>query len=213
MNLKEAFRFQNKLRELSTVAAGILDVPGNVTRVETTYLRKKAMPDAENETVVKESPSPHAGQVNELVDFLLYLLDQRAALGKAIRAAKAGLELDMDLETGLNAQRQSLAGTLRTMAGLRASEMLVPNGGTGFCFNAEGNQVIYRCDAKVVTTINFDRSKVKKLAARLHEQADDISSQLDVILVTTQVDYLPPFNVNDTFESVFEQFCEEHGAH
>ena len=212
MNLKEAFRFQNKLRELSAAAAGILAVPGNVTRVETTYLRKKAVPDAENETVVKESPSPYAEQINELVDFLFYLLDQRAALGKAVRTAKAGLELDMDLETGLNAQRQSLAATLRTMANLRASETLVPNGGTGLCFNAEGNQTVYRCDAKVVTTINFDRNKVKKLAAKLHEQADDISTRLDVILVTTQVDYRPPFNVNDTFESIFEQFCGEHGA-
>ena len=212
MNLKEAFRFQNKLRDLTSTAAGILTVPGNVTRVETTYLRKKAMPDAENETVVKESPSPYAGQVNELVDFLLYLLDQRAALGKAVRTAKAGLELDMDLETGLNAQRQSLAAALRAMAGLRASEKLIPNGGTGLCFNAEGNQVIYRCDAKVVTTINFDRNKVKKLAAKLHEEADGVSTRLDVILVTTEVDYQPPFNVNDTFESVFEQFCAEHGA-
>ena len=213
MNLKDAFRFQNKLQSLSTAAACILSVSDNVTRVETTYLRKKAMPSAENETVVKDPPSPYAGQINEMVDFLIYLLDQRAALGKAVRAVKAGLELDMDLETGLNAQRQSLAGTLRTMAGLRASETLVPNGGTGLCFNAEGNQTVYRCDAKVITTINFDRNKVKKLAAKLHEQADDISSQLDVILVTTQVGYRPPFNVNDTFESIFEQFCEEHGAH
>ena len=212
MNLKEAFRFQNKLRDLFTTAVGILAVPGNVTKVETTYLRRKAVPDAENETVVKEPPSDYAGQVNELVDFLLYLLDQRAVLGQAVRDAKAGLELDMDLETGLNAQRQSLAATLRAMADLRASETLVPNGGTGFCFNAEGNQVVYRCDAKVVTTINFDRNKVKKLAAKLHEEADDVSTRLDVILVTTQVDYRPPFNVNDTFESIFEQFCEENGA-
>lgn len=213
MNLKEAFRFQNKLRDLFAAASGILAIPGNVTKVETTYLRKKVMPDAENEAVVKESPSPYAGQANELVDFLLYLLDQRAALGRAVRSAKAGLELDMDLETGLNAQRQSLAATLRTMAGLRASETLIPNGGTGLCFNAEGNQVVYRCDAKVITTINFDRNKVKKLAAKLHEQADGVSASLDVILVTTQVDYTPPFNVNDTFESIFEQFCEEHSAH
>ena len=212
MNLKEAFRFQNKLRELSAKASDILAVTGNVLRIEVTYLRSKIDPDAENETVVRDSNSPYAGYANELVDFLLYLLDQRSALGKAVRAAKAGLDLDMDLETGLNAHRQSLAATFRKMAGLRSAESLLPNGGTGYRFNAEGNQVTYQCDAKMVTTINFDRNKVKKLATRLHEQADDISSQLDVILVTTQVDYRPPFNVNDTFESVFEQFCEEHGA-
>lgn len=32
MNLKDAFRFQNKLRDLSAAASGILDVSGNVTR-------------------------------------------------------------------------------------------------------------------------------------------------------------------------------------
>lgn len=103
------------------------------------------------------------------MDFLIYLLDQCAALGQAVRAAKAGLELDMDQETGLNAQRQSLAATLRTMAGLRASETLVPNGGTGFCFNAEGNQVIYRCgkvlflDWKSKSTVGVDANAAPRL--------------------------------------------------
>ena len=208
MNLKEAFRFQNTLRDLSNTAAGILAVPDNVTRVETTYLRKKAMPDAENETVVKAPPSPYAGQVNELVDFLFYLLDQRAALGKAIRGAKAKLELDMDLETGLNSQRQQIASALRVMDNLRAMEVLEPGGGTGYCFNAEGNQVLYHCDKKTVTTINFDRGKVRKLMGKLYKLSDETSARLDVALVTTPVDYRPPFDVNDSFESVFEQFCQ-----
>ncbi len=209
MNLKEAFRFQNKLKELTQTAAAVLSDADNVTQVETTYLRSKVMPEAEDEVVVSEPAIPYAGQINEMADFLMYLLEQRTVLGRAIRAAKAGMELDLDLETGLNGQRQSLAFTFQTMANLRPSESLMSGGGIGYRFNAEGNQVPYRCDIKKVTTINFDRGKVRKLASKLYKQADETSTRLDVALVTTQVDYQPPFDVNSTFESVFEQFCQK----
>ena len=41
MNLKEAFRFQNKLQRLMDEGEGILNREKNVTKVETTYFRKK----------------------------------------------------------------------------------------------------------------------------------------------------------------------------
>ena len=43
MNLKEAFRYQNKLQALMEEAQGILGRDSNVTKVESTYLRKKVM--------------------------------------------------------------------------------------------------------------------------------------------------------------------------
>lgn len=210
MNLKEAFRFQNKLRDLSQEAVKILSNPGHLIKTETTVLCKEVMPEAENKVIVGMPTIRFAEQINELVDFLMYLLDQRADLGNAISKAKAGMEPDFDLETGLNSQRHELASTFQKMAVLRSSESLLSDGGTGYRFNAEGNQVTYRCDMKTVISINFDRNKVRRLAAMLYRQADEASTRLDVALVTTQVDYQPPFDVNGTFESVFEQFCEEH---
>ena len=65
MNLKEAFRFQNKLQQLMDEAQAILNNPGNVTRTEKTYLRKKVMPEAENETVVVEQDCLYAGRIAE----------------------------------------------------------------------------------------------------------------------------------------------------
>ena len=41
MNLKEAFRYQNKLQTLADEAQGILSCDANVTKVENTYLRHK----------------------------------------------------------------------------------------------------------------------------------------------------------------------------
>lgn len=52
MNLKEAFRYQNKLQSFMDEAQGILDRDANVTRVENTYLRRKVMAEAEDETVL-----------------------------------------------------------------------------------------------------------------------------------------------------------------
>ena len=40
MNLKEAFRYQNKLQSFLDDAQSILDCDSNVTRVENTYLRQ-----------------------------------------------------------------------------------------------------------------------------------------------------------------------------
>ena len=155
MNLKEAFRYQNRLQSLIAEARTILSEEGNVTVQEVTLLKKKVMAEAEDETRIQEAPSEYADRINEVVGFLLWLLSEHEKLTKAIRRTKNALRLDMDGEISLNRQRQEIAATLREMAGIRSSERTVIGGGKGFRFNAEGNQVAYTCDLKKVTTINL----------------------------------------------------------
>ena len=71
MNLKEAFRYQNKLQALMDEAQSILCRDSNVTRVETTYLRKKVMAEAENETTVDIPGTEYAEQITEVAGFML----------------------------------------------------------------------------------------------------------------------------------------------
>ena len=211
MNLKEAFRFQNKLQSMMDEAKGILSREQNITKVQNTYLRKKVMAEAEDETTMEAASTEYSEQITSLAEFLLFLLTQRESLGAAINKAKSGLELNagFDGEVGLNSNRQEIAGLLRRMAGLRSSEVLISNGGTGYRFNNEGNQVSYRCDVKRVTTINFDRNKVRSMCADLSKKADEISAALDTALVNTTVEYEVPFDVNDTFAEAFERFAGE----
>lgn len=213
MNLKEAFRFQNKLQGLMMEAEAILGCPTNVTKVQSTYLRKKVMAEAENETVLEEHDTEYGEQITELAEFLVYLLEEREKLGVAIREAKNGVDLPagLDGEVSLNGKRQEVAAIFRRMADLRSSEVLIANGGTGYRFNNEGNQVVYRCDVKRVTTINFDRNKIRKLCAALNKKSDETSAALDAALVNTVVAYAPPFDVNDTFADVFENFAGDRG--
>ena len=121
MNLKEAFRFQNKLGSLMEEAQSILGRDGNITKVENTYLRKKVFDGAENETVIDTPPTEFADRITDIVRFLMAMMEQREALSKAIHTAKNALPIDMDSEVGLNAKRQEIARVLKRMADVRNS--------------------------------------------------------------------------------------------
>lgn len=204
MNLKEAFRYQNKIERLMGEAKDILSRERNVTKVENTSLRHKVNPDAADETTLELPETEYADQITEIAVFLMFLLDEREKLSRSIREAKKAMDIDFDGEVSLNAKRQTISDIFRRMSEIRCSEKLHPNMGVGYKFNAEGNQVSYRCDLKTVTTINFDRNKVRAYAAGLSKKADLISAELDKSMVNTEVDYESPFDVNDTFAEVLQ---------
>ena len=211
MNLKEAFRYQNKLQSLMQEAEYVLGKDTNVTKVETTYLRSKVVSDAADEKVVQIPDTEYSEKITEMVEFLLFILDEKEKLFEAIRKAKNAQAFDMDGEVSLNATRQKVAQVLKRMNDLRGSEQTVSNAGPGYKFNAEGNQVSYRCDLKRVTTINFDRKVVQRKLKELNRKSDETSAQIDVCLVTSVVDYEPPFDVNASFADAFEGFMENAG--
>lgn len=212
MNLKEAFRYQNKLQSFMDEAQQVLDYNENVTKVENTYLRHKVMPEAEDETVVTVPETEYYEKITDLARFLVYLLDEKATLFAAIRKAKSALEIDMDSEVSLNASRQNIARTFKHLNDLRSSEQMISNGGTGYRFNADGNQISYRCDVKRVTTINYDRNVIRSILGKLNKEADDTSAKIDLCLVTSSVDYEPQFDVNSSFAEAFEIFTSKAGA-
>lgn len=193
-------------------AQSILSQEQNVTKVQNTYLRSKVMAEAEDEVRMDVPDTEYAEQITELVSFLLYLLEQKENLSGAIRAAKSALSIDMDGEVSLNSKRQEIARLLTRMGNLRSSEVTVHNGGTGYRFNAEGNQVSYRCDVKRVTTINFDRNKIRNHVSALNRKMDEMSAELDRCMVNSTVEFDAPFDVNDSFADAFEAYLEKSAS-
>lgn len=212
MNLKEAFRYQNKLQFFMDQALDILNNDANVTKVENTYLRHKVMTEAEDETVLNVPETEYADHITDLARFLLFLLEEKEKLFAAIRQAKAALEIDMDSEVSLNSTRQLIARTFKRMNDLRSSEQILTNGGVGYRFNTDGNQISYRCDVKRVTTINYDRKVIRAKLGRLNRRTDETSAKIDLCLVTSTVEYRPPFDVNASFAEAFEAYMESAGA-
>ena len=214
MNLKEAFRFQNKLSAHVDYALGILGRDRNLLKTETTLFKKRVSGGSdEDETSVESIPNAEfEGRINQLADFAVYLLLEKERLAAAIRKAKMALPIDIDNEVSLNSTRQALAHLFAHMNDLRNSETMQPGAGVGYRFNAEGNQVSYKCDVKTVRTIDFDRNKIRKYLTKLTEESDARSMDIDKAIVNTLVEYDAPFNVNDSFATVFECFCDEAKA-
>ena len=209
MNLKEAFRYQNKLQADINEAQGFLAWAKNVTKTENTHLRHKVNPEATDETVLEASDNEYGDRITDMALYLLFLLKEKEKLSHAIRRAKNSLPIDMDSEVALNAVRHGIAGTFKTMNDIRGSEQIVSNGGFGYKFNGEGNQITYRCDLKKVTMINFDRNVIRAKLNELNRKADEASTQLDLCMVNSTVDYDPPFDVNSSFADAFREFLPE----
>ena len=74
MNMKDAFRFQNKLKGLMCEATAILEDRRNIVKVKTTHLRSKVMSDTQDAVVEEAAPSEYAGHANEVAAFLMSLL-------------------------------------------------------------------------------------------------------------------------------------------
>lgn len=209
MNLKEAFRYQNKLQALIDEAEMILGNPSVTTTVQDTYLYSRVECGALDETVLRDAESEYSGRINQMVDFVFCLIEQKEKLARQIHLAKMALPIDLDTEISLNAKRQNVARTLEHMDGLKGTEQVIRSGGTGYRFNATGDQVAYKCDIKRVIQINFDRKAVRKRISMLRKKADSISTQIDQCMVNSEVAFVAPFDVNDSFSNIFASYCEK----
>ena len=209
MNLKDAFRYQNKLKSLSSEILSFLSMENNYVSHKVVHLRSKVNKDYENEEIVQTFDSEYSSNITALIKLNDYLLSEQVKLAKAIREAKVEAGVDIDSETGLNSNRQLFIKILQKMVDTKATEKYDPMGGYGFAFNNEGNQIRYSCPVKQVKEINFDRNYAKKLLSQLSEKAEKMSDSIDRTIVNAEVKYEIPFNVNSTLSSVFHWFVEE----
>ena len=207
MNLKEAFQAQNKLNELFLHFTNYLGVTRNVTTIREKHFRSKAANGQIDETFdVTNYDSKVYTDINKVIDFVLVLIDEREKLANAIKAAKSKLEIDIDAAVDVNKKRHGTIDTLREMRKLKSSSLLRRNAGSGYVFNNDGNQTEYRYDVEVVTTIDFDRNKVRDLVTKLQAKADEVSAEIDAALINTTVDYEFPFDSHASAAEILEDF-------
>lgn len=206
MNLKEAFQAQNKIEELFNTFTGYLGIERNVTRVIEKHFRSKAADAQIDETLDVTNYDLKIYDTNKVIDFLLVLIDEREKLAKAIHAAKSAMTFDIDTAVDVNKKRHNAAGVLRELRQLKSKNLLRKNAGTGYVFNKDGNQTDFRYDVEVVTTIDFDRNKVREIVKKLQVEADKISAEIDAALINTQVEYILPFDPHASATEILEEF-------
>lgn len=202
MNLKESFRYQNNLDGLMLSAGNSITHPEHCLSVTKRHLRKKANSEAEDVTETVDYGEFYAN--DNVLKLMLYLIDEREKLTTAIDYAKAGIDFDIDAAIETNKFRQNVAGRIKAM--LRFTNSNKIERGSAYTFNVERNQTQYFYDIEVASVEAFNRSNAKKTMRELLAQADKVSAEIDSAMINTQVNYTPPFNVNDSFEDVMESF-------
>lgn len=202
MNLKESFRYQNFLEGMMVEAGNSLASREHCLTTIKRHLRSKANPDAQD--MQEDVDVGEFYKNDDVLSFMLLLVDEREKLTNAIGKAKASIGFDIDAAVETNKFRQSVAS--RTKAMLRFVPAKRIEQGRDYKFNVEGNQTQYYYDIEVESTDAFDRGRAKDVVREIMSKADKVSAEIDAALINTQVEYEPPFNVNDSFDDVMEAF-------
>lgn len=200
MNLKESYRYANFLGNLLTKAYEYLNNKSFVTTTVQEHMRSKVNPDASNETLTVVKPYDVEFTPNNVIDFVVKVLNEKEKLAEAISVAKASAEIDIDNAIALNKKKQGFVSILNKIANYKPSERTTQS--VGRKFNVEGNQTTYYYDVIEKTSIDFDRNAVRGLAKKLLKETDEVSAKLDSIEINTYLSFEPSFDINDTFEDL-----------
>lgn len=205
MNLKNAFRYQNFLDGLFERITSYLNDSRNLVTVTQKHMRSKSNADAKDESIDASYSRKLDVDNNKMITLLTTVLDEKRQVSLAIAKAKATSEFVLDAEIANNKSRQIAASILSRVGAIKSNEE--KSRGTDYKFNAEGNQTSYSYEVEQVTTIDFDRNDVKKLARELSTKSDETSDLIEKTLIETIVNFEPYFNTSDSFEDIAEELA------
>ena len=208
MVLKEACRYQNVLREIMSDLSSFLSKKSNLVIKTKTHYKSRALKDVSDITeTLKERTNSCEIEANDLIDFYDYLVSEKIKLAEKISFAKKNSKEDIDVLVETNKSRQSFANLLKSAGNIKNSE--IESNDSDQSFNINGDPITYRYKVKEVTTIDFDRNKVKSIEKRLSKDSNDISNKIDLLMATIEVDYVPIFDMSTTnFEDAYETYKE-----
>ena len=207
MNIKEAFRYQNAVSQWLSELTVYFDNDDNVTRITEQHMKSKANPSAMDETVNNFSLREYQYSVDSIIDCLMTLIEEKENVSGAIFFAKRNCGFDLDGFVAVNRARQSVSSLLRRIS-LIKPQTLQSLGGD-YKFNEEGNQVKYYYPVYTSREPDFDTERARMLAKELIQKADASSAQHDKVMIETEVNFVPRFDVNDTIDAILMQFCSQ----
>lgn len=207
MNLKECFRYQKFLDRLIANAGESIDNRSHCLHTVKTHMCSKANADVEDfdEDVTTEE---EFFMNDDLLKFMVFLVFQEEKLSTAISEAKRAAENDIDVAVAINKSTQSVVWYITRMLANKPSNRIET--AIGHKFNVEGNQVDYKYDVKVSSTDAYDRELAKRVMKYMNSSADERSTGVDKVRIETEVDYDPPFDINDSFEDAVNTFLTKY---
>ena len=206
MNLKESFQYQNFLEDLFTQGSYLLQNQAYATITEQRHLRKKVYAEAEDTTEIENANKPFEFNILNIADFAQAVLDEKERLCDAIDGAKRGLPKNIDTAVTLNKRKNQLLGVLKRMAVLK--QTTAKQRGVAHKFNVAGDQVPYNYEIEVVKSIDFDRNQLTGMIKRISKETADTSKEVDKLMVNTDLEFSPAFDMTLSPNEVMEEFVK-----
>ena len=200
MNLKESYRYANYLDSLLRRAYTYLGNTGFVTTTVEEHLRSKSNPDVDDETIEVQKPYDVEFTPNQVIDFVVKVLDEKEKLSDAIAEAKSTTEINIDNAISMNKKKQGFVSVLNGIADIKPSETKTTSKSYKFDINGEQKPYVYDVNRK--TSIDFDRTDVRNLIKKYLKETDEMSGKLDLIEITTIVEFVPKWDINEKFEEL-----------
>jgi len=213
ISLKESFRYLNFLERNISTLSRYLSNTSNAIKVEEIHYKSKTNPDTTDETIDMTSERTYPCNIVDIAFLVKQLTDQKLQLSLAIEDAKRNLVLDWK-ENGINLTLDSavehakksreLANTLKSLVDIKVNES--KKTGNDYKFNVEGNQVSYRYDVVVKSTIDFDRNNVNNLYKKLLNKADTLSMQIENAMLQNIVEFEGLYDIHDSVAEIIDQY-------
>lgn len=202
MNLKESFRYQNFLDNLMRDACMSVQNSDHAFKITKVHKKSNSNPDAVDleEIVESEDFAPN----DDVIRFMQWLISEREKLTKAITAAKIAIGFDIDAAVETNKFRQMANTAVKRMLSNRTIRKT--ERGQDYKFNAEGNQMPYYYEIEVTSMEAYDRAASKDFMRTVIIDADKTSADIDSALINSTVNYIPKFDVNESFEDIMAEF-------
>lgn len=204
MNIKDAFRYQSFLNEVFQQGITFLSNKANTYVTTETHKKSAAKPDVQDEVKTVEQTVDF--DPKDVIRCVTMAIDAKRALCDAILKAKANAEKNLDAQVETNKMRRQLVTCLNGMLHMNAKP--VTRTGIGYTFNVEGNQTRYEYDVETTYAERFDHDEVATLLKEQRDMADAVSNEIDKTLITTDIDFQPPWNVNMSFKEIIEDIAK-----
>ena len=201
MILKDSFRMQNYLTDLMQQMIVFLSKTDHVMKTRKIHQYSKGMPEKEDVSMIVRESEMRSGNMMEL---LLDVLEEKEKLVLAINRAKASAPEDIDVSLASNKARQEVIRRFRALAQLKSSESEEME--RDYYITPTGVQDAYMYPLKTIRTIDFDRNRVKGIIKRLQKESDAVSSRIDLLNLTLEVDHEPKYELGESLEDVYEKF-------
>lgn len=204
MNLKEAFRYQKFLDTLMYQATHSIRTPEHCILIKKEHLKSAVNQEEEDVTETVEVEPFVSNDI--VIQFINWLIKQKEELSAAIGRAKRDAPVDIDAMIEANKYRQQAANAIKWMLSQKPPRR--QEHGTGYKFNAEGNQTSYYYNVNVTGEELFDRAAGKHQLRDLLFRSEEISNEVDAYMTNVTVDYHPAYNPNESYEDVIAEFAE-----